>query len=76
MYKALNINNKFWLLIGYFSLALGISPLTTQILPQIGNIIEPFILFGIFLITKNNSYKIPFPIVFKSKKSISVLTQL
>lgn len=73
MYKIQNTNNKFWLLIGYFSLALGISPLTTQILPQIGNIIEPFILFGIFLINKNNSYKIPFSIVFKSKRSISIL---
>lgn len=76
MHKKYNISKLLGLFSGYFLLALGVSPLTTQMFPTIGNIIEPFILLGTFLINKNNNYKIPFSSVFKNKKSIAILASL
>lgn len=44
------LKNKIGFYLGLILLSLGISPLTTTLFPQIGNIIEPFILLGVFLI--------------------------
>lgn len=63
----------FKLILGYILLALGVSPLTQLIVPSVGNLIEPFILAGIWLIDKYNPYKIPFLRVFKSRWSINAL---
>lgn len=65
--------SHIYLYIGYILLALGLSPLTTQMFPQIGNIIEPFILLGVIIIYRNTPYKIPFINTFKQRKSIVCL---
>lgn len=70
------LKNKIGFYLGLILLSLGISPLTTTLFPQIGNIIEPFILLGVFLINKNNSYSIPFSSTFRSQISIIVLILL
>lgn len=41
--------------------------------PSIGNVIEPFILVGVWLIYKNSPFRIPFAKVLKSKYSIVAL---
>ena len=66
------LSNKRWLRLcfGFIILSLGLSPITTQLLPSLGNVIEPFVLFGIFVINRNSPFKIPFVRVFKSKPSI------
>lgn len=61
---------------GFLLLSFGVSPLTTLLFPMIGNVIEPFILIGIILINKYNSYKIPFAKTLKSKWSIIAICLL
>lgn len=72
------LSNKRWLRLcfGFIILSLGLSPITTQLLPSLGNVIEPFVLFGIFVINRNSSFRIPFARVFKSKQSIYGLSFL
>lgn len=72
-----NSKKSFWniigLYLGCFFIALGVSPLTETMFPQIGNIIEPFLLIGIILVNKCNYIKIPFGSTFMSRKCISLI---
>lgn len=70
-----NLNRKnIGIALGYSALALAFTPLTTHL--PLGNIIEPFIGIGIYLITSYNSFKIPFLRVFASKRCIYCLLGL
>lgn len=71
--KKSNIEGTLGLFFGYFLIALGISPLTTTMFPQIGNIIEPFLLVGIVFVNKYNYSKIPFKDTFLGKKNLFLI---
>lgn len=68
--KKSNIEGTLGLFFGYFLIALGISPLTTTMFPQIGNIIEPFLLVGFVFVNKYNYSKIPFKDTFLGRKYV------
>lgn len=64
-----NLNrNNIGIALGYSALALAFSPLTTH-LPG-GNIIEPFIIIGIYLLNSYNSFQIPFRKILTSNNCI------
>ncbi len=64
------------LTIGYLLLGLGISPITSTLFPSLGNLIEPFIFIGALIITRKESFHIPFWEVFRSQKSIIAIILL
>ena len=65
-----------YLSLGYFLIALGISPLTTTMFPQIGNLIEPFLFIGVILVNKHNCSKVPFKDTFLDKKCLFLIIVL
>lgn len=72
----MNLSRFLSLSIGYLLLSLGVSPITSKLFPGIGNVIEPFIFIGALIITRKESFHIPFWEVFKSHKSIVALVLL
>lgn len=73
-----NLSTTHWLrlCLGYIILSLGLSPITTTLLPSVGNLIEPYIIVGLYIINKDNPFRIPFVRVFRSKSSILALVFL
>lgn len=62
---------------GYLLLCFGLSPLSVSLFSSIGsNIIEPFVLAGALIVSKKESFHIPFGEVFKSKQNIITITTL
>ena len=74
--KKSNVESTLGLFFGYFLIALGISPLTTTMFPQIGNLIEPFLLAGVVFVNKYGCSRIPFKDVFLNNKCLLLIIVL
>ena len=74
--KKSDVESTLCLFFGYFLIALGISPLTTTMFPQIGNLIEPFLLVGVISVNKYGCSRIPFRDTFLDKKCLFLINIL
>lgn len=74
--KKSDVESTLGLFFGYFLIALGISPLTTTMFPQIGNLIEPFLLVGVISVNKYGCSRIPFRDTFLDKKCLFLINIL